>query len=81
MSQEMLTQNQKHMSIAQYIHRQQILLNTPFIIKPDGTGVFLFKGKEYSRMQFRLKFPMPITLTKFNGGEIDPDPRRVWLKP
>jgi hypothetical protein len=74
------SQNQRGMTVAQFLHNQEMQTYTPFVIEAgSGIGHYVYGGNRFTVKDFKEMFPVPFSLVKFNGQEMDPDPRRRWL--
>jgi hypothetical protein len=59
------------MTITEYISTRDILLNTPFIIKPDGSGYYKYGGELIPRLDFQRMYPLPISLVSYKRSNAD----------
>jgi len=59
------------MTINEYLIRQEILNTTLFRITQEGKGYFIYEGKEYTREQFRQKFPLPVSFVSYTKPNYD----------
>ena len=75
---KVLPQHQRGMTVGEYLQKQDILVNTPYVIKTNGHGFFIYKGREIPDREFRRMFALPFTLVRFNGDTADG--RRTWLQ-
>jgi hypothetical protein len=71
------SQNEPRMTVVRYLYNRDMAIYTMFKIKPDGSGVYVLNGIEYTIEEFKKMYPIPLTLTSFNG--VCADGRREWL--
>jgi hypothetical protein len=60
------------MTVQKYLERTYMLkYDTTFRMTPEGEGVYILNGIEYTREELHRKFPLPVSLASNNKPNYD----------